>query len=50
MARIKPKRTRCASNVKRTQSAEIEAGRSYGSVETMKKLSEALGVMVDDLI
>ncbi|WP_324187668.1 helix-turn-helix transcriptional regulator [Sphingopyxis solisilvae] len=32
------------------QIADIEAGRSKGSVETVRKLAEALGVRVDDLV
>ena len=28
----------------------VEAGRGKGSVETVRKLGEALGVMVDDLV
>ena len=38
------------SGVNRVQIAEIEAGRKSGSVETLKKLADALGVTVDDLI
>jgi DNA-binding XRE family transcriptional regulator len=36
--------------VNRVQIAEIEAGRKSGSIDTIKKLAEALGVAVDDLI
>jgi mRNA interferase RelE/StbE len=39
-----------ASGVNRVQIAEIEAGRKTGSVETVKKLADALGVLVDDLV
>ncbi|NOX73577.1 MAG: helix-turn-helix transcriptional regulator [Alphaproteobacteria bacterium] len=38
------------SAVNRVQIADIEAGRANGSVETLKKLADALGVLVDDLI
>ncbi|MDP3782940.1 MAG: helix-turn-helix transcriptional regulator [Sphingopyxis sp.] len=38
------------SGVNRVQIADIEAGRGKGSVETVRKLGEALGVMVDDLV
>ena len=38
------------SGVNRVQIADIEAGRSTGSVETVRKLADALGVMVDDLV
>lgn len=38
------------SGVNRTQIADIEAGRSNGSVETMKKLADALDVTVDELV
>ncbi len=38
------------SGVNRVQIADIEAGRNMGSVETVRKLADALGVMVDDLI
>lgn len=37
------------SGVNRTQIADIEAGRKTGSVATLKKLAEALGVTIDDL-
>ena len=36
--------------VNRVQIADIEAGRKSGSIETVKKLANALGVAVDDLI
>lgn len=39
-----------ASGVNRVQIANIEAGTKNGSVETLKKLADALGVTVDDLI
>ena len=38
------------SDVNRVQIADIEAGRGKGSVETVRKLADALGVMVDDLV
>jgi mRNA interferase RelE/StbE len=38
------------SGVNRVQIADIEAGRSAGSVETMSKLAKALGVTIDDLV
>ena len=38
------------SGVNRVQIADIEAGRKNGSVETLRKLAEALGVAVDDLV
>ncbi|MFO1104779.1 MAG: helix-turn-helix transcriptional regulator [Amaricoccus sp.] len=38
------------SGVNRVQIAEIEAGRKSGSVETLRKLADALRVMVDDLV
>lgn len=38
------------SGVNRVQIADIEAGRKNGSVETLRKLAQALGVAVDDLI
>ena len=39
-----------ASGVNRVQIVEIEAGRSTGSVHTLRKLSDALRVAMDDLI
>jgi DNA-binding XRE family transcriptional regulator len=39
-----------ASGVNRVQIADIEAGRSKGSIETMRKLAVALGVAIDDLV
>lgn len=38
------------SGVNRVQIADIEAGRSAGSVETMRKLAVALAVTIDDLV
>lgn len=38
------------SGVNRVQIADIEAGRSAGSVATLRKLAGALSVQVDDLI
>ena len=39
-----------ASDVNRVQIADIEAGRSKGSVATLKKLAETLNVSIDDLV
>jgi len=39
-----------ASGVNRVQIAEIEAGRKTGSVKTLRKLADALGVTIDDLV
>ena len=39
-----------ASGVNRVQIVEIEARRSNGSVHTLRKLADALGVAVDDVI
>ncbi|PYE80795.1 helix-turn-helix transcriptional regulator [Pseudoroseicyclus aestuarii] len=39
-----------ASAVHRVQIADIEAGRRNGSVETMRKLADALDVAIDDLV
>ena len=39
-----------ASGVNRVQIVEIEAGRSTGSVHTLRKLADALGVAVDDMV
>lgn len=39
-----------ASQVNRVQIADIEAKRSKGSIETMRKLAEALRVTIDDLV
>ena len=38
------------SGVNRVQIVEIEAGRSTGSAHTLRKLADALGVAVDDLV
>ena len=38
------------SGVNRVQIVDIEAGRSSGSVHTLRKLADALRVAVDDLI
>lgn len=38
------------SGVNRVQIADIESGRKSGSVDTVRKLAEALGVMIDDLV
>ncbi len=39
-----------ASGVNRVQIADIEAGHKSGSVDTVRKLAEALGLAVDDLV
>lgn len=39
-----------ASGVNRVQIVDIEAGRKKGSLETARRLAEALGLTVDDLI
>lgn len=39
-----------AAAVSRVQIVEIEAGRKTGSVRTLSKLADTLGVAVDDLI
>ena len=39
-----------ASGVNRVQVADIEAGRSSGSVRTMRKLADALSIAEEDLI
>lgn len=39
-----------SSGVNRVQIVDIEAGRSSGSVHTLRKLATALAVSVDDLI
>ena len=39
-----------ASGVNRVQIVDIEVGRSTGSVHTLRKLADALGVAVDDII
>jgi mRNA interferase RelE/StbE len=38
------------SGVNRVQIADIEAERRSGSAETLRKLAQALGILVDDLI
>ena len=38
------------SGVNRVQINDIERGRKNGSVETLKKIADALDVLVDDLI
>jgi mRNA interferase RelE/StbE len=38
------------AQVNRVQIADIEAGKSVGSVETVRKLAAALGVTIDDLV
>ena len=38
------------SGVNRVQIANIEAGGKTGSVETVRKLAEALGLTIDDLV
>lgn len=42
-------RLAAASGVNRVQIVEIEAGRRNGSLETARKLANALGVSIDDL-
>lgn len=39
-----------ASGVNRVQITQIETGKRSGTVDTMKKLADALGLSVDDLI
>ena len=39
-----------ASGANRVQIVEIEAGRSSGSVHTLRKLADVLGITVDDVI
>ena len=39
-----------ASSVNRVQIVEIEAGRNSGSVRTLRKLADALGVAIDDIV
>lgn len=39
-----------ASGVNRVVVADIEAGRSRGSADALKKLADALGLTVDDLL
>jgi mRNA interferase RelE/StbE len=38
------------AGVNRVQIADIEAGRKTGSVETVRKLADALRVVIDDLV
>lgn len=38
------------AGVNRVQIADIEAGRKSGSVTTIRKLADALGIAVDDLV
>ena len=38
------------SGVNRVQIADIEAGRKTGSIETVRKLADALNVAIDDLV
>lgn len=38
------------SGVNRVQIVNIESGKKQGSVETLRKLADALGVLVDDLL
>lgn len=38
------------SGVNRVQIVEIEAGRNAGSVRTLRKLADALGVTIDDIV
>lgn len=38
------------SGVNRVQIVNIESGKKQGSVETLKKLADALDIMVDDLL
>jgi DNA-binding XRE family transcriptional regulator len=38
------------ANVNRVQITDIEAGRKTGSIETVRKLAQALGVTMDDLM
>ncbi|MCY4501051.1 MAG: helix-turn-helix transcriptional regulator [Alphaproteobacteria bacterium] len=39
-----------ASGVNRVQIVEIESGRNTGSVRTLRRLADALGISVDDLV
>ena len=39
-----------ATGVNRVQIVEIEAGRNLGSVRTLRKLADALGIAVDDIV
>nr|WP_237400110.1 helix-turn-helix transcriptional regulator [Rhodovulum sulfidophilum] len=38
------------AGVNRVTVAELETGRKQGSAQTLKKIADALGVTVDDLI
>ncbi|MEQ9449856.1 MAG: helix-turn-helix transcriptional regulator [Rhodospirillaceae bacterium] len=38
------------AGVNRVTVAELETGRKQGSVDTLKRIAEALGVTIDDLI
>lgn len=38
------------ASVNRVQIADIESGRKSGSIETLRKLADALRVTIDDLI
>jgi DNA-binding XRE family transcriptional regulator len=38
------------SGVNRVQIADIEAGRGKGSIETLRKLADALQLTIDDLV
>ncbi|WP_419904245.1 helix-turn-helix transcriptional regulator [Kiloniella sp.] len=38
------------SGVNRVQIIDIEAGRKTGSVQTLRKLSETLGITIDELV
>lgn len=50
LRRITQQQLSAVSGVNRVQISDIEAGRSAGSVATVKRLAEALGVAVDDLV
>lgn len=39
-----------ASGVNRVQISDIEAGRSKGSIDTYKKLADALRLTIDDIV
>lgn len=39
-----------SANVNRVQIADIEAGRSTGSVQTLRKLADGLHVTIDELV
>jgi len=38
------------SDVNRVQIVDIESGRKTGSVATLKKLADTLGIVIDDLV